>query len=265
MRLSPFPKSILITGASSGLGAALAQAFAGPDVVLQLGGRDSGRLDEVARRCRALGAEVHVQNGDVVDRAAMRAWIEGADERMPLDLVIANAGLGGGAFLAGEAEQDESVVRTLFDVNLTGVLNTVLPILPRFIARRGGQIALIASISAWRGLPDAPAYSAAKAAVKTYGEALRGQLAPFGVRVSVVLPGLVDTPMSAGLPGPLPFMMSAPEAALRVRKGLARDKGRIAFARPLALMFWCLAVMPAAWSDRLLASLRARSFKKVRQ
>lgn len=258
------PKSILITGASSGLGAALALAYAGPGVVLHLGGRDAGRLNEVARRCQTQGAEVHAEIGDVVDQAHMRGWIERADDRTPLDLIIANAGLGGGDFLAGEAAQNEGVVRKLFDVNLTGVLNTLLPILPRFTARRRGQIALIASISAWRGLPDAPAYSAAKAAVKAYGEALRGQLAPSGVRVSVVLPGLVATPMSAGLPGPLPFTVSAPEAARRVRDGLARNQGRIAFARPLALLFWFLATMPAAWSDRILASLRARSLGKVR-
>lgn len=259
------PRSILITGASSGLGAALAEAFAAPGAVLHLSGRDALRLAATADRCRALGAEVRETLADVRDGAGLRRWIEAADDRDPLDLVIANAAVGGAATLGAEADQASPEARAIFDVNLFGMLNTVQPVLPRFRARGRGQIALVASTSAWRGLPDAPAYSAAKAAVKVYGEALRVQLAPAGVRVSVVLPGVVETPMSASLPVRLPFTVSAPEAARRIRAGLARDRGRIAFSTPIAMIFWCLAAMPASWSDRILARLRLRAPQEDRR
>lgn len=253
------PKSILITGASSGLGAALAEAYAFPGVALHLGGRDLARLAATAEKCRARGAEVSIETADIRDQDRMRRWIETADDRSPLDLVIANAGIGGGATVAGEAQQKDDVVRAIAETNFLGTLNTVLPIMPRMILRRRGQIVLIASVAGWRGLPDAPAYSAAKAAVKVYGEALRVQLAPAGVKVNVVLPGLVDTPMSRGLPTLRPFL-SCPETSARyIRRCLERNVGRIGFAWPLTMIMWLLAVLPAAWTDQVLARIRLRS------
>lgn len=261
---SPRLRSILITGGSSGLGAALAEAYAAPGVHLHLCGRDLDRLTEVAERCRNLGAEVSTVIGDVGDKVWMRTWIEHADDLAPLELIVANAGIGGGAYIGVEANFEEDGVRKIFDTNLTGVLNTILPILPRMAGRRRGQIALVASVSGWHGLPDAPAYSAAKAAVKTLGEALRIRFAPDGVRVNVILPGLVDTPMSAGLPGPHPFEISAAAAANVVRKGLERDRGRIAFTWPLAAAFRLLAALPSSWSNLLLARFRLASHKVER-
>ncbi|TAD87762.1 MAG: SDR family NAD(P)-dependent oxidoreductase [Alphaproteobacteria bacterium] len=256
------PQSILITGASSGIGAALAILYAEPTVVLHLTGRDRSRLAAVAEQCRARGATVALAAHDIRDQEAIAAWIAAVDADAPLDLVIANAAIGGGATLQAEADQASPEARAIFEVNLLGLLNTVQPILPRLIARGRGQIALVSSLSAWRGLPDAPAYSAAKAAVKIYGEALRGQLAPMGVRVSVVLPGVVTTPMSASLPVRMPFAVSAERAAEIIRSGLARNRGRIAFSRPLAMMFWGLALLPPSWSDWIVAKLRLHTLPR---
>ncbi len=248
----PTPKTVLITGASSGIGAALARAYAAPGMVLVLSGRDRERLLAVAETCRRRGAEVAADTVDVTDLASMTRWIEGVDGTYGLDLVIANAGVSGGT--AGDGEAAEQA-RTLFAVNLAGVLNTVLPAIPLMRRRQRGQIAIVSSVSAYRGMPGAPAYSASKAAVKAYGEALRGWLADDGVRVSVICPGFVVSRITDANDFPMPFLMKASKAAAIIKRGLARDKANIAFPWPMVLMGWLLSVLPAAWAVALLRRL----------
>ena len=243
------PGAILITGASSGIGTALAGAYARPGAFLALAGRDRRRLEAVAGACRDGGARVTAETVDVTDRAAMARWVGDTDDGHPLDLVIANAGISAGTGGQGE---DEEQTRALFAVNMDGVLNTVLPVIPRMRARKHGQIAVMSAVAAFRGLPGAPAYSASKAAVKAYGEGLRGWLAADGVRVSVICPGFVETPMTAGNPYPMPFLMQADRAAALIRRGLARDKARIAFPRPLYWALWLLGALPPSITDPLL-------------
>jgi len=243
------PAAVLITGASSGIGEALAKAYATPGRLLALAGRDRGRLDAVATACRGFGAAVEAAAIDVADRDAMRAWIEGVDDRHPIDLAIANAGISAGTGGQGESEEQ---CRNIFAVNLDGVLNTAWPALTRMRGRRRGQIAIISSIAAFRGLPGTPAYSASKAAVKAYGEALRGWLAKDGIRVSVVCPGFVRSRMTAVNKFPMPMIMDADKAAGIIVKGLARDKARIAFPWPMYALLWLLGALPPAWTDPLL-------------
>ena len=246
------PRSILITGASSGIGEALARHYAGPGVRLALSGRDSARLEAVADACRARGATVGAQAIDVTDRAAMAAWVASADDATPLDLVIANAGVSAGT---ARATESEAQVRRIFSVNVDGVLNTVLPAIPRLQARRRGQIALMSSLAAFRGFPGAPAYGATKAAVKVWGEGLRGDLAGHGVGVSVICPGFVISRMSAGNDFPMPLLMSAEKAAGIIARGLARNRARISFPWRLAAAVWLLAALPPGWMDARLARL----------
>jgi len=188
------PRAVLITGATSGIGRALAREYARPGVTLSLCGRDAGRLADVAGTCRGAGAAVDSRILDVTDAAAVRAWIEAADAEAPLDLVIANAGISGGSAGGGE---DADAARRIFAVNVAGVMNTVLPAIAPMQERGSGQIALMSSLASFRGLPGAPAYSASKAAVRTWGEALRGALAGDGIEVSVICPGFIETPMTA--------------------------------------------------------------------
>ena len=243
------PGAILITGASSGIGAALARAYARPGAFLALGGRNRPRLEAVARACRDGGANVTAEIVDVTDQTAMARWVGATDDGHPLDLVIANAGISAGTGGQGE---DADQTHALFAVNVGGVLNTVLPVIPRMRARKHGQIAVMSSLAGFRGLPGAPAYSASKAAVKAYGEALRGWLAADGVRVSVICPGFVDTPMTAGNSFRMPFLMRADRAAALIRRGLARDKARIAFPRPLYWPLRLLGALPPSITDPLL-------------
>ncbi len=242
----------LITGASSGLGAALAQALAAPTVRLSLSGRDADRLDETARTCRAKGATVAIRRVDVTDAAAMAAWIAEAETAAPLTLVVANAGISAGT---GDGAEGPEQTRRIFAVNVDGVMNTVLPAIAPMRARRSGQIAIVSSVAGFRGFPSAPAYCASKAAVRAWGEGLRGWLAADGVRVSVVLPGFVDTPMTRVNRFPMPFLMTADKAAAIILRGLARDRGRIAFPWPTAFAAWLAGALPDALVGRLTRGL----------
>jgi len=250
------PISILITGASSGLGAALALAYARPGVTLFLGGRDRNRLKSVAEAAEAKGAAVHRQSVDVTDREAMSAWIAGADSLVPLDLVIANAGISGGT--AGGVERAEQA-RTIFAVNLDGMLNCVHPAVEAMQARgRGGQIAVMASLAGYFGMPGAPAYSASKAAALHYALALRGALRPDGIAVNAICPGFVRTAMTDVNTFPMPFLMHADRAARIMAGGLARNHAVIAFPWTMRAMVGLLAAIPASWRGALLSRLPAK-------
>jgi short-subunit dehydrogenase len=239
------PRHILITGASSGVGAALARLYAPPGSFLALTGRDAARLEAVAADCRALGAEVVTATIDVTDRDRLKSWIERIDDAYPIDLVIANAGTMG-------PSSDEAATKRIFDTNVGGVFNTVMPLLPRFEARRYGQIAIMASLAGFRGMPGAPAYAASKAAVRLWGESLRPQMKPRGIHVSVVSPGFIDSPMTARNTFSMPWLVSAEEAALAIARGLAQDKGRIAFPWQMYALVWTAAALPPKLGDQLI-------------
>lgn len=244
-------KTILITGASSGLGEALALHYAAQGHRLVLGGRHGERLTDVARRCTALGAEVHFQVGDVTARDIMHQWILGCDKRFPLDLVIANAGISGGT---GGAVLSQSLSRShdIFAVNLGGVLNTIDPVLPRMIERGRGQIALVSSLAGFAAYPGAPAYSASKAAVRFYGEALHARLRSAGVKINVICPGFVETRMTADNPFPMPFLMDAAGAAKIIANQLHKNRPMIVFPWPTACVARVLGLLPLWISRHLL-------------
>lgn len=250
------PNSILITGASSGLGAALALIYAAPDVHLFLGGRDFARLEQTADQCRAKGATATTQIQDVTDADGMAGWIRACDDTRPLDLVIANAGISVGG-QKGAAETDADV-RAVQAVNVNGTLNTVLPALARMRPRKRGQIAVMSSLSGFRGLPDAPAYCASKAMARSFGEGLRNALKSEGVKVNVICPGFVRTPMTARNTIPMPFLLEPEDAARRIQKGLARNQGRIAFPLGLYAPVWLLSALPACWTDWFLRPMGRR-------
>ncbi|ARJ64466.1 short-chain dehydrogenase [Magnetospirillum sp. ME-1] len=245
-------KSVLITGASSGLGAGLARAFAASGTILHLSGRHGGRLDEVAGQCRARGAEVHLRQVDVTDSAACAAWVQAADSVSPLDLVIANAGISAGTGGGGETAAQ---TKAIFAVNVDGVFNTVMPALPLMRARGTGQIGIMSSLASFRGFPGAPAYCASKAAVRVWGEGLRGEMAPFGVGISVICPGFVETPMTAVNRFSMPFLMDVERASRIMADGLRANRGRIAFPWPMHLMARMAGCLPSALMDRIAARM----------
>jgi short-subunit dehydrogenase len=242
------PHSILITGANSGIGAALARRYASPGVHLALGGRDPGRLATIAAECRQTGADVREQSVDVTDRAAMAAWIAQVDRAAPLDLVIANAGTAGRHLPHGPER-----TRTILAVNLDGVLNTIEPAEAAMLARGRGHLVLMSSFLSFYGSPNSPAYCSSKAAVRLLGESLRARLAQSGIVVSVICPGYVETPMNAGVRPRGRITISADRAAAIIERGLARGQARIAFPLATYFVMRVLATLPPDLAARLTA------------
>lgn len=249
-------RAMVITGASRGLGRAVAIEYAAPGVALTLIGRDAASLDEVARLAEAKGARVRVGRIDVRDADAMRAFLIEADEADPTDCVIASAGVTLVTPSLGAVE-DLTLSRDLFDVNLNGVMNTLAPLAPRMRARRSGAIALFGSIAAFAPPPDSPTYAASKAAIVAFALATRALYAADGVSVSVVCPGFIDTDMTSSFVSAKPFLMSAEEAARRIRRGLARRRAVIAFPRRLYFAARFQQLLPEAVRARILMTFRA--------
>ena len=244
--------SIVVTGASSGIGEALALDYAAPGVALALTGRDAARLEAVAAACRAKGATVVAGTVDVVDRGRLAAWLTAFDDAHPVDLVIANAGIS--IDKANSSLDDFSVIRKTFDVNVGGVFNTVEPLLSRLMARKRGQIAIVASLASFIGLPYSASYNASKAAVRVWGESIRYVLKKSGIGVSVVCPGFVTTRMTANAPFPMPFLMTAARASSIIRRGLERNRARIAFPIGTKAAVWLGQTLPGRWTARLLGA-----------
>ena len=249
-------RSVLITGASSGIGRALAEACSGPGVVLHLGGRDATRLEQTAAACRARGAEVQARAVEVTDTAAMAEWFRAAGQ---LDLVVANAGISGGT--GAGAEESAAQARAIFAVNLDGMLNTVLPAMEAMAAQPPdgngvrGRIAVVASIAAFLPAPGAPAYSASKAAADYWTVATAAGARRRGIRLTSVCPGFIRTPMTANNPYPMPGLMSAERAARITLRGIAAGRRRVVFPWWVGLLARCVGLLP----PRVLSALMSIS------
>jgi short-subunit dehydrogenase len=247
-RARQHPTTILITGATGGIGAALAHGYAQPGRTLILHGRDPARLAAVTGECELRGATVHGVTLDLRHAAAAVAALRSLSGQHAIDLAIVNAGVSHSIGDGFEAESWE-VAKAVLAVNLDGAIATVAGVLPAMRRRGAGQIAIVSSLAAYFGLPITPTYCASKAALKAYGEALRGWLAPQGIAVNVVMPGFVRTAMSESFQGAKPLLMSPERAATLIRRGLERNRARIAFPRTLAWGMWWLSVLPAELSQ----------------
>lgn len=244
--------SIVITGASSGIGEALALDYAQPGVALALNGRDAERLQAVGEACRAKGAVVDLGCIDVVDRQSLAAWLTRFDDAHPVDLLIANAGVSIDNDIS--SLDDFSRVRQTFAVNVDGTFNTVEPLVMRMMARGGGQIAVMSSLAGFIGLPYAASYNASKAAIRVWGESLRYVLKKHGVGVNVICPGFIATRFTADAPFPMPFLMTVARASQVIRRGLERNRPRIAFPIGIKAAVWLGVTLPGRWTARLLGA-----------
>lgn len=250
-------RGVVITGASSGLGAALARSYAAPGPALGLVGRDAVRLEAVAESCRAAGAVVEAATIDVTEREPLRAWLAGFNVAHPVELVIANAGISAGPAHGDVGEPFELTARQV-EINLLGAVNTVAALLPAMAARGQGRVVLIASLAAYRGMPYAPGYSASKAGLRAYGEALRPLVEPQGIGVTVVCPGFFTSPMTDRWDGPTPLLTSTERAARKIKRAIDTGQRRLSFPRPLALGLRICDALPAVFGDRIMRGFRFR-------
>jgi short-subunit dehydrogenase len=243
-------RTILITGASSGIGKALALLYAAPDTTLFLTGRNNARLQEVEALCLQRGAMVDTLTLTVTDRTTLEAQLLAWDQLSPIDIVIANAGISGGT--SKDAKQSETQLREIIDINLIGTFNTVNPLIPLMRARKQGQIVLMSSMAGFRGMPNAPAYSTSKVAVRAYGDALRPLLKPDGITVSTIFPGFVKTPMTDANSFRMPFLMEVERAAEIIKRGIDGKKAFIAFPWQMHALCWFLGALPRRAGDWIL-------------
>lgn len=240
-------KNILITGASSGIGEALALYYAKqPETEnIYICGRNKQRLEKVKKSCQKNGkAQIHAQILNITNKKDVENWINTAEKATPLNLVFANAGV------ATLEETPENIYNT-FNTNVMGVINTITPTIENYKKRtdKDKVIAITASIAGYHGLPACPSYSASKACVKTYGEALRLNLLPYNIQVNTICPGFVRSRITDKNTCPMPFFMEADKAAEIIAKRIQNNVGLIAFPWPMRFAVWLGSILPNALSD----------------
>ena len=242
---------VFITGASSGIGEALARHYAPITPALGLAARRKAELDALAA---GLSVNCATYSLDVSDERAVEEAAKDYVQRFGApDLVIANAGVSVGT--RGDELADMSKLRRVLDVNVTGLAATLAAFAPAMRAARSGTLCGIASVAGFRGLPGAGAYSSSKAAAISWLEALRVELRGSGVSVVTICPGYIDTPMTQVNRYRMPFLLPADEAARRIARAI-RGKRRLAVIPwQMAIIGRILRMLPSALYDR--ASARA--------
>lgn len=245
-KMSTSKINILITGASSGIGEALAYHYASEKYHLILTGRDAQRLQKVCDKCIKKSASVSSHVIDVTDEKAMREFLSAQDDITPIDIVVANAGISGGT--GGLKDKSGTAlinqIRNIYGINIMGVLNTLDPLMDRMVARRSGQIVFISSMAAFAPWPGAPAYSSSKAAIRFLGNSLRGTLAPYNIFVSVVYPGFVKSRITDQNKFPMPFFKNGEYAARKIAKGVEKKSVSIAFPWQMVVLTTLMRLIP---------------------
>lgn len=248
---------IVITGASRGLGAALAMRLAGEGRHLCLCARDTSNVESLSADLTAKGSTVEWADIDVADISQVCDWIDAVWQAGPIDTLILNAGIYDGR---GEDGQLESPARAgvLLATNLTGSIAPALTVAQKMRARKDGHIVFISSLASFAAQADAPTYCASKAAVTSFARALREDLAPQNVRVTLVHPGNIDSVQTRQQIGATPGLVSAQTAADRIVKGMQRGQSEINFPRVLRLGLAVLAMLPWRLRARLNRPFRFR-------
>lgn len=247
-------RNVLITGASGGLGGALARHYARPGVRLSLWGRDGARLAAIAAACREQGALADVVALDLTDTGAMLEALAAQDEATPFDLAILAAGRGD-VRAPGARVEDPALVARMVAVNLAAPAAMAAALGDRMAARGGGSLVLVGSAAAFHALPFAAAYAGTKAGLARFAGALRLGLHGSGVRVTLVSPGFIDTDAARRIPGPKPMVMTPADAAARIARTAERGAAHVVMPWPFAALRLFDRLLPRAWRDRLLLAL----------
>jgi short-subunit dehydrogenase len=237
----------MITGASSGIGKGLALEIAARGGRLGLVARREDVLNELVEQIRAQNGTAMAVGADVRDASAVRAVADKIRAELgPIDVMIANAGVG---TTSHASQLDPDQVAEVININVLGSVNSVAAVAPEMIERKSGQLVAISSLAAYRGLAKSAAYSASKAAMSSFFESLRIDLRNTGVTVTIIYPGFIKTPLTAGRNAKMPYLMELDDAVKKIVNAIEKGKRSYAFPWQLATIVRSGLVMPAAMYD----------------
>ena len=250
-------KTVFLTGASSGIGEALAVALAKKGAVLALIARREELLNDIKAKCEAAGGIARLFAVDVTDEEGL---VEAAqafrDEFAQIDVMIANAGIGGNNKETRDLEPE--AVKKVIDINLLGSVNAIHAVLPDMLERKSGHIVGISSLAGFRGLPKSAAYSASKAGMTALFESVRLDVAAAGIDVTIIQPGFIKTPLTSGREANMPFLMELADAIPHFIHAIERKKRFAAFPWQLATIVRAGKFMPSWLYDRIAGRARYR-------
>ena len=242
-------KVVLITGASSGIGRGLALELARRGAKLGLVARRAELLEEIVSEIEKENGKAIALAADVQDAAATRNVADQLRAEFgPIDILIANAGIG---TTTDAAELDAAEVARIFGVNVIGAASSVSAVVPEMVKRGSGQLVAISSIAAYRGLPKSASYGASKAALSSFFESLRLDLKPKGIEVTIIHPGFIKTPLTAGRKAQMPYLMELDYAVKKIIHAIEKKRKSYAFPWQLASIVRLGMLMPNALYDRL--------------
>lgn len=250
-------KIVFITGASSGIGEALAVEFASRGATLGLLARREDQLSQLAAKCRSVGGEAIVLAADVTDAEAVAAAAKTLRTKFGhIDLLIANAGIGGNNEETRRLQPD--AVKKVIDINLIGAVNSVHAVLPQMLERGRGHLVAISSLAGFRGLPRSAAYCASKAGMTAFFESVRLDVQHRGVEVTIIQPGFIKTPLTSGREASMPYLMELEDSIPKFMAAIEKRKRFAAFPWQLATLVRAARVFPAWLYDRIAAGARYR-------
>ncbi len=250
-------RTVFLTGASSGIGEALAIALAKKGAILGLLARREELLSSLAEKCAAVGGEARIFPCDVVDADAVHTAAERFRQEFGhIDIMIANAGISGKS--RETHDLIPSAVKQVIDTNLMGAVNAVHAVLPQMLERGSGHLVAISSLAGFRGLPKSAAYSASKAAMTVFFESVRLDVAQKGISVTIIQPGFIRTPLTAGREAKMPFLMNLDDSIPHFIKAIENKKKFAAFPWQLATLVRLGKIMPAWLYDRIASRAKYR-------
>jgi short-subunit dehydrogenase len=249
-------KVIFLTGASSGIGEALALDFARRGAILGLLARRQDLLAQLAEKCEMNGGKARVFAADVVDEKAVAEAVASLEKEFGgIDIVICNAGIGGIKHAKVITPAD---VRRVMDVNLMGAVNAACAAIPKMLERKSGQLVAISSLAGFRGLPNSASYSASKGGMVNFFESIRIDLIGSGIDVTIIQPGFIKTPLTSGRANKLPFLMELEEAIPYFVRAIENRKRFAAFPWQLATLVRLVRFFPAWLYDKIAVKARYR-------
>ncbi|HYJ46015.1 MAG TPA: SDR family NAD(P)-dependent oxidoreductase [Pyrinomonadaceae bacterium] len=244
-------KVVLITGASSGIGRALAVELGKRGARLGLLARRADALHEIVREVEGAGGRALALPADVTDAGAVRKASDELRESFGrIDVLVANAGIG---VTKDAKELDPGEVARVVNINVLGVVNSVTAVLPEMVKQGSGQLVAISSLAAYRGLPKSGAYCASKAAVSAFFESLRVDLRGTGLEVTIIHPGFIKTPLTAGRESQMPYLMELDDAIRKIIRAIEARKKSYAFPWQLATIVRAAMLMPVPMYDRIIS------------